>query len=328
MSITSKLLIPSTTFIALFFTACGGSDASQEATEAAVQEASVLEVTVPDEPAAAMELIAKELASGNGGILWKAMPSSYQSDVNTIARLAGAKVDAEIYDKSFVLLARLADVADKQKQFILNTELGGEQPAEEVAKIEAAWPSIIGFVHSITSSSISSSEGLQSFDGQSFCETTVSDLIHLADAMSAISGEALTISAFSGLSVKALESSETSAKLEMTGPDGSVETEDFIKVENRWVPTELANEWSSEMADAKTQLEAINPDEIAQTKPQIMGVITMLEGVLTQVEAAETQEQFDQALQGAMMPIMGLMMMQGGMGGGAPSPAMPTLGTE
>ena len=53
-----------------------------------------------------------------------------------------------------------------------------------------------------------------------------------------------------------------------------------------------------------------------------MGVITMFEGILTQIEAAETQEQFDQALQGAMMPIMGLMMMQGGMGGGS-EPAMP-----
>jgi len=48
----------------------------------------------------------------------------------------------------------------------------------------------------------------------------------------------------------------------------------------------------------------------------------MFEGILTQIEAAETQEQFDQALQGAMMPIMGLMMMQGGMGGGS-EPAMP-----
>ena len=45
----------------------------------------------------------------------------------------------------------------------------------------------------------------------------------------------------------------------------------------------------------------------------------MVEGVLTQIEAAETQEQFDQALQGAMMPLMGIMMMGQGMG----APAAP-----
>ena len=41
-----------------------------------------------------------------------------------------------------------------------------------------------------------------------------------------------------------------------------------------------------------------------------MGMITIVDGILTQLEKAETQEQFDQALQGAMMPI-GILMMQG-----------------
>jgi uncharacterized membrane protein HdeD (DUF308 family) len=79
------------------------------------------------------------------------------------------------------------------------------------------------------------------------------------------------------------------------------------------------------MADAKAQLEAIDPLEMAQSKPQIMGIILMLEGVLTQIEAAENQEQFDQALQGAMMPIMGLMMMQGGGMGAPTAPAAPAM---
>ena len=51
----------------------------------------------------------------------------------------------------------------------------------------------------------------------------------------------------------------------------------------------------------------------------------MVEGILTQIEVAETQEQFDQALQGAMMPLMGLMMMQQGMGGSHSAPVMPSV---
>ena len=64
------------------------------------------------------------------------------------------------------------------------------------------------------------------------------------------------------------------------------------------------------MADAKNQLEAISSEKMVKYKPQIMGMITMVDGILTQLEKAETQEQFDQALQGAMMPI-GILMMQG-----------------
>jgi hypothetical protein len=61
----------------------------------------------------------------------------------------------------------------------------------------------------------------------------------------------------------------------------------------------------------------------------MMGVLTMIDGVLAQIAAAETQEQFDQSLKGAMMPLMGLMMMGQGMGGSAapaaPMPAAPVV---
>lgn len=304
MKLTSKLLIFSTALTALLITACGGKNAP-------------IEKNLSGAPDVALETIIQELADGNGGILWQAMPASYQTDVNAIAQLAGSKVDAEIYDKSFSFVGRLAEVADKQKEFILNTELGGEQPAEQIAKVEAAWPSIIGFVETIATSSVASTEGLKSFDGQTFADGTISSLIEYLEDLAEMSGEENPLEFGS---VKLLESTETTATLEMTSPDGEVETEDFIKVENRWVPVEMATDWKTQMADAKAKLEAISPEDMAQNKPQIMGVITMLEGVLTQIETAETQEQFDQALQGAMMPIMGLMMMQQGMG----APAAPS----
>lgn len=313
MKIASKIFLPGAVFCALLMTACGGSE-----------EAAPGEVTIPDAPDAAIRTIASELEKGNGGILWKAMPASYQTDINSIAQLAGNKVDAELYNKSFALVDRLADVVDKQKQFILNTELGGQQPEEQIAKVEAAWPSIIGFVNTITDSPVASVEGLQAFDGQKFFDTTVSDLAGYMTDLAALSDEPNPLQFGT---VKLLESSEDTALLEMTTPEGNVETEEFTKVEGRWVPTEMATEWGASMAEAKAQLEAISPEQIAQNKPQIMGVLTMAEGILTQLEAAETQEQFDQALQGAMMPLMGLMMMQQGMGApqGAPAPAMPEM---
>jgi hypothetical protein len=311
MTVTPKLLLPLAALSAIVFTACGGSEETSS------------EVKIPDAPDAAIQTIGKELLDGNGGILWQAMPASYQADVNAIAQLAGSKVDPELYDKSFGLIGRIAEVADKQKEFILNTKLGGPQPAEQIAKVEAAWPSIIGFVQTIANSSIASSGGLQSFDGLAFCTDTVSPLVQYSKDLSALSEEENPFDTIDFGAVKLLESTDSTAVLEMTSPDGTVESEEFMKVENRWVPTEMATQWGTNMADAKAQLEAITPEQMAQNKPQIMGVVTMLEGVLIQIEAAETQEQFDQALQGAMMPIMGLMMMQGGMGGGQSAPAMP-----
>lgn len=315
MKLSSKMLIPGAALCALFMTACGGSEEIP---------AEMTDVTIPDAPDAAIEMIAQELADRNGGILWEAMPASYQGDLNSIAQLAGTKIDAELYNRSFALIGRLADVADKQKTFILNTELRGKQPAEQIARIEAAWPSIIGFVKSICGSAIASAEGLQSFDGQSFFETTVSSLLGYTGGIASVGGEK---DPFEFGTIQLVESNENTAVLELVSPDGIAQSEEFTKVEGRWVPTEMASEWVTTMAEAKAKLEAISLEEIAKNKPQFIGIMTMVEGILTQLEVAETQEQFDQALQGAMMPLMGLMMMQGGMGNGsapaAPTPAMP-----
>ena len=91
MLITYKILFPCAALVALFFTAC---DAGVSSTE----------YTLPDEPSAAMQTIADEMLAGNCSILWHAMPASFQIDVNAIAQLLGAKVDPEIYDKSFGLI--------------------------------------------------------------------------------------------------------------------------------------------------------------------------------------------------------------------------------
>ena len=296
MLITYKILFPCAALVALFFTAC---DAGVSSTE----------YTLPDEPSAAMQTIADEMLAGNCSILWHAMPASFQIDVNAIAQLVGAKVDPEIYDKSFGLIGRFAEVADKQKLFILNTKLGGVLAAEQIAEIEAAWPSIIGFVQTILTSSISSSAGLRAFDGQVFSEQTLPVLFKYSNDLAALSEE----NPFNSLefdSLKTIVSTDTTAEIKITFTNGDVETEDFAKVENRWVPAEMAINWSTRMADAKKQLEAISSEKMVKNKPQIMGMITMVDGILTQLEKAETQEQFDQALQGAMMPI-GILMMQG-----------------
>jgi hypothetical protein len=297
MFINHKIFPSCATIVALIFTAC---DAGVSSTE----------FTIPDEPSAAMQTIADEILVGNCSILWHAMPSSYQADVNAIAKLAGAKVDPEIYDKSFGLFGRFAEVADKQKSFILNTKLGGELAAEQIAEIEAAWPSIIGFIQTIVTSSISSSAGLRAFDGQGFSEQTLPALFKYSNDLAAISKEENPFGSLEFDRLKTIENADTAAVIEITFTNGDVETEDFIKVENRWVPTEMATNWSTQIADTEKKLEAISSEEMAKNKPQIMGMITMLDGILKQLEKAETQEQFDQALRGAMMPI-GMLIMQG-----------------
>ncbi|MEO0510621.1 MAG: hypothetical protein AAF065_12260 [Verrucomicrobiota bacterium] len=306
---------------AVFISTACGKKSSDEALPAAVEE-----VDIPETPAAAIQSIVREVASGNGSVLWQAMPASYQDDVNQVAQLAGEKIDSEIYDRVFSTVGRVSQVADKQKEFLFNAGLGTKPPEEQIAKLREAWPSIMELFNSVTSSSISSTELLKNFDGKTFFDETVSPMLLNMDVLSKINPDPdqPPLSAFREAVVNYIEGTDTMAKLEMVMPNGDVQVEDFIKVENSWVPKEMADEWVGKIAEMRSQLENIDVAQIAQMKPQLMGVFTMIDGVLTQIDEAETQEQFDQALQGAMMPLMGLMMMGHGIGGGAPAiPAVP-----
>lgn len=295
----SKSSFLSTLVVAsLMLSGCGGKEAS-----------------IPDAPDAAVKKISSELSAANGGILWEAMPETYRADVNEIVHLAGTKVDAEVYDKTFALVDQLVAVADKQKEFIFNTGMVKQGNAEDIESLKSAWPSMMGFFKSITESSIASSEGLKTFDGQAFCEVTISKLIGHALEMNKYSKDEMPLEEYLNTTVKTLSNSETEATLELTAVGGAVTVQDFLKIENRWVPSDIASEWTSQVEEIKTNLAAFTPEKMNQNKPQIMGMITMLEGVLSQIETAQTQEQFDQAIQSSMGSLMGLMMMQQSFGG-------------
>jgi len=308
----SKKIALGLTAAALLLTGCG-----KKAEEAAT-------VTIPDAPDNAIQTVITEFAKGNGGILWQAMPASYQSDVNTLAQLAGSKIDPELYDSSFATIARLAEVIDQQQVLILNSSVMQGRSAEEMAELEAALPSIVGLLGAITSSELASSTGLLNFNGQDFFDTTVSQFTQYAETLGQLAGEESMLSNYMNTVVTVVEADDLQATLLTTVPGKEPLEQVFTKVEQRWVPSEMASDWSSEIAEAKAELDATFIEDMAAQKPQIMSVLAMIDGVLAQIAAAENQQQFDQSLQGAI-----LMMVGPGWGGSdapvAPMPIAPVI---
>ena len=277
-------------------------------------------VTIPDAPDAAIQTVITEFAKGNGGIIWQAMPAAYQTDVSDLLHLAGSKIDPELYAKSFVTIARLAEVIDQQQALILNSSFMQSRSVEEMTQLEAALPSIVGLLGAISSSELASSIGLLNFNGQDFFDTTVSQIMQYAEALLQLAGEESMLSNYINTVVTVVEADDLQATLLTSVPGKEPVQQSFSKVEQRWVPSEMASDWVAKITEATAELEAISIEDIAANKPQMMGVLTMIDGVLAQIAAAETQEQFDQSLKGAMMPLMGLMMMGQGMGSmGAPA---------
>ena len=84
----------------------------------------------------------------------------------------------------------------------------------------------------------------------------------------------------------------------------------FIRVEERWVPREMADEWPGDMAELRETVAKMAPAAAGQSTTQIKMFLSMLEGFLGQLEAAGSQGEFDRTLTEGTAPLFfGAMMM-------------------
>lgn len=259
----------------------------------------------PNDPTAAVGIIAREIAEGNGEIIWDAMPLSYQGDINLVVHLLSEKVDTEIYNKSFDLIRRVIDVANKQENFILNTKFLDKFSSGNIANLDLAWPSIISLFKCISSSAIANTGGLQSFNGRNFFASTVSNLIGHTKDISVLSGRK---NPFEYSSIDLLKNNNNSTILRLTSPDGSAFSMEFINMQGRWMPTYITDNWTNTISRIKRKIEAINPEYINKNKSQLINLLSILERTIKQIEIAETQGQFDRSAQGMIIPLMGVLL--------------------
>jgi len=277
---------------------------------------------VPDAPDEAVEAVAESMARGEPIMLWAAMPESYRGDVTDVVHSFAGAVDAEVYDKSFAVVGKMADVLSSQKQFILNHPMMADNPNMDKASLEANWDQAVGTLQTLAGSSISTIDGLKAVDIASF----------LNGEGAAIAGNLRTLSAASKdnpmaklaeVTAKVVEQSDDAVTVEVTNPDGGTERTEMVKVEDRWVPADMAERWETNIADAKERIAKMK-EQGMPNKPQIMGGLSMIESTLDQLQQAEDQQQFNQAVNQVMMMFMGPMMGPGpGGGGGMPGGGMP-----
>lgn len=273
---------------------------------------------VPEAPDQAVEAVAESMAQGEPIMLWAAMPESYRGDVTEVVHSFADAVDPEVYDKSFAVVSKMADVLSSQKQFILNHPMMANNENVDTDALEANWDQAVGALQTLAGSSVSSIDGLKSLDIAAFLNGEGAAIAGNLQALSAASEEN-PMAQLANVTAKVVEETDNSVTVEVTNPDGETEREEMVKVEDRWVPAEMAEQWDKNITDAKARITEMKEQGVPN-KPQIMGGLTMMESTLDQLQQAENQQQFNQAVNQVMMMVMGPMM---GPGGGGPGGGMP-----
>jgi hypothetical protein len=79
----------------------------------------------------------------------------------------------------------------------------------------------------------------------------------------------------------------------------------MVRVEGRWIPAELAEEWPQFVEDAREGLAEMTPENMAAQKTQIMMFFGMADGFIEQIASLQTPEEFDAAVGPMLAPLMG-----------------------
>lgn len=299
-------------------TADAEEPAPSSAAGASADSKPVAQPSLPTGPAptaeAAAQAVIDGVAAGNAGAVWAALPPRFQSDINELVQGFGNAMDPNMWGQIRGAVSKVHVVLSTKAEFLINSPM--MQAAEDPDQVKAAIPQIAGLLKTILDST--KLPALKEFDGQAFFSGPASSLIAQMDSIAQLAPEGFSMATvMQNVNVETISSEGDTATLKFTNPDNEEETREveFIRVDEYWLPADLAKDWDTQMEMARAQL-ATMPEQIQQQAPMVAMFSSMIGAALDPLAAAEDQEQFDRALeqvQSGMGGMIGPLL-----GGGAP----------
>jgi hypothetical protein len=277
---------------------------------------------------AAVLQITEGLADGRPQVLWHALPESYQQDVTDLIHEFGNKMDAELWNSSFEVVQKVTLVLSEKREFILDHPMLASK-VEDREEAEEAWDALIGILEVVANSDLSNLDRVKKLDVERFLSKTGGELV---DRFKQIEAFAPTdkVPGLGLADAKAtlISSEGDNALVRIEVPGKPAEEQDFVRVEGKWIPAEMAAEWDQTMAEAREGLAGLSGEKMEQAKASTLMQLSMVDGALDQLLATKTAEEFQTAVGGLMGMAMGAMMSraQNSWGAGVFDNSAPTFG--
>jgi hypothetical protein len=261
-------------------------------------------------PAETAEYVSQQIASGHPAVLWETLPPSHRADVTGLLRDLAAAVDAELWDRSFALLAKLTRLLREKRDFILAHPLLADRVAAASPEQSRSWEALVEALHVTATSELSSVEKLATLDVEAFLEGTGRRVFGLLQEASAISDDETVgdyereIDALEQLRATVVSQDEDTATLRIEQPGEEPQIQAWVHVEGHWIPATLAAEWPARMARAREAIAGFERTRAGADREKMLGSLATLDAGLDSLLAAQTQEAFDTGA--AMLFVMTL----------------------
>ena len=227
----------------------------------------------------------------------------FLADIAELTRTFAEKVDPTIYNRGFALVMRGAEVLDDRKEVILASETFTSTGAD-ADEIRTALANTQAVTAILKESQVATVAGLSTIDWEQFLATTGAKLIETASTIDP--GETDNpLGDLESLTVETVETNGDRATLRISSADHEPEDVEMVRVEGRWVPAGMADQWTQFVEDTRQGLAKMTPENMAAQKTQIMMFFGMADGLIEQIASLQTPEEFDAAIGPMLVPFMG-----------------------
>ena len=266
--------------------------------------------------------VREQALAGHLEVFWHALPADMQAVADTPevrdAMRTQIQDGAEMTKGIVAVVDKLTEVLATKKQFIMNSPMLAQVPLQFKPFVEQGYDPAVGLIHEYAEMAVRSDAILET-SMTSYLDYHLPRLGAHARALLDIVPAEMRDPLIN--SFVANETSATDGTISFSKQDGSTQTVEMTRYNERWLPKELVEKWQAEKQTLIEQIVAgaSNNSMSAQNNPQakatIEAAMAQASGMLDPLIAASSQQEFDAAVGQAMLPVM---MMIGGMGGGTP----------
>ncbi len=271
----------------------------------------------PGSPSKTAEEVVNEAAQGLAShqprVLWDALPKSYRTDVEDIVHELARKMDKDLWNKGFALADKVVLVLKTKKELLLSSKMLNNSPVN-TAQLSGNWDAVVGIAEIIAKSELADLEKLKHLDMGNFLSGTGAEFMKRLDALSRLENEenaAVVSRQLKSVKTTVLQSEKDTARVKIEIPGEASWEIPFVKVEGKWVPKSMADQWKVEIDRAKKSIAEWSTSLTAEEKHRTLGIMTSIDGILDQMLAAKNPQDLESALGQAFGMLLGMALGKG-----------------
>ena len=263
------------------------------------------------DPSMAVRRVLQGVQDGKAAAIWAFLPSRYQRDIDALVRNFAGKMDAKIWNRTFVSLKRLVGIARAKKGLLINNP---GLPLRELdqKQLDENWSALLELFDTLLTSELKDVKTLATFDGKAFCAGTGTRFLKQLRAISSSEqGDPLGQLATSKITVVERTSEQAQLQIGEVQNDGGAEPappSQFVVVDGQWFPTDLTTALDEILRLGNQSVEAMPAAGTATSRKNWLAVLDALDTSAAALEKADSSESFNKALADAQLAVIPLLV--------------------